>query len=192
MKLSLTVLLCSFAPAAALAHSTTVDVRAILLAQRGEPDPTGEDVGEELIEDKVDATERSIYSWVDFRGIYHFVDSIELVPDAFRGQAQLDNLGTLAISDPDRPAIVEFEKDYRVQELQQPAKRKPAPAAAAPQGPDRKDLLKRERDAIVEELALLEEGSAEDDQADLDEMETRLAWLETKLAAIDQELATLK
>lgn len=170
---------------------------ALLLASPAGAQSSASDAAEQDV--------RYVYVYVDNDGQIHFVDRLELVPQAFRNRAHKSQLNTTA---DDR------EEALRAAAKKRAAKRAAEAKAAAKEeaqaridardardaepAPDpepkepsaelkRADLL-AERVAVLEELALLEEGWAgDDDQPEVALLE-RLNFLEKRLTELDAAL----
>ena len=138
---------------------------------------------------------RQIYGYVDAKGAWHFVDSVSLVPVAYRAQARGNAVGVLA---PDSDAAPPPAITKRVVRVDEDGDR----ATESQIGVDRRrkitDLQDR-RIELLEAIAVLEEGSAPAALVDENEgealtvvrLELYLTQTEEELDRIDAELRLL-
>ncbi len=139
---------------------------------------------------------RQIYGYVDPQGAWHFVDSLALVPVAYRAQARGNAVGVLAPSGPTEPEprisrrVVLKDKDGGAV----------TPAEAAAKRRQEITTLRGRRIELLEAIAALEEGSAParlaDENADealtAERLEEYLTETEEELDRIDATLLRLE
>jgi hypothetical protein len=129
-----------------------------------------------------------IYAWVDARGSWHFVDTFNLVPIAYRAQA-LHHRRSTADWNPERAANRGPALERSVRET---GRKGPAPSKAE-RARVRVQELKRERRTLEEQLARIEEGGAPsdaDESASESDLKARVEWLERRLSEVEVELRT--
>ncbi len=161
-----------------------------------------------------DEGQRYVFVYVDGDGQLHFVDRLELVPAQYRAQARKSELTTTgkdreealrsaakkraAKRNAEVQAAAKAEMKARIEARDaEQAEQAEAPDAEAeePEPRSKKAQLAdalAERLAVLEELALLEEGWAEDADQPEAALLQRLNHLEKRLTELDAEVATLK
>lgn len=151
-----------------------------------------------LREDAPETT--AIYGWVDGRGAWHFVDSIEAVPAAYRAQARANAMptGTAKVAETDEREVPTARAGTpatsRVQVRPAPVPA-PEPRSEADDEPTRAGLEQR-RNTLLADLAALEEGNvpgpwldeAGEDGLSEAEVERRYEKLLTELEQLDRQL----
>lgn len=163
------------------------------LAQKGKKDkPT-------LVEKESKEEPDSIYSWVDGRGAWHFVDSLALVPFRFKAQARANAMRATRSKTP----RAKLANRAAAAPPPPPAKHTPATARAMTDGERTMRIrqLQRRLGELEGEIAALEEGNVPESylkaagseealtDAKLDEL---LGKTEGELSDVESELAQLQ
>ena len=122
-----------------------------------------------LLQDE-EKQEKKIYGWVDAKGAWHYVDSLELVPSAYQAQAK-------------RNAIRATPGNTTVAANPNPATTDLAPAASRSTGSSNRRSLSSTNDSGT----LATQRSMTDD-----ERTTRIRQLQQRIGALEAEIAALE
>jgi hypothetical protein len=148
---------------------------AFAQARPKEPTPPPEDPG-------------TIWVYSDADGGMHFVDSLDLVPAAYRASAQETGMTTQASGEARKaPVKTNVEPGYRAPKATPTPEPTPQAEAEAPADEPTAKELAAARQAILEEMTALEEGWSEE-QGDERVLAERLLGLEAKLTELDRKL----
>ncbi len=160
--------------------------------------------------------QRYVFVYVDGDGQLHFVDRLDLVPAQYRAQARKSELTTTgkdreealrtaakkraAKRNAEAKAAAKAEMKARMEarDAEEAKKNEPAQAEAETEQPEARSKKTQladalaERLAVLEELAMLEEGWAEDVDQPEAALLQRLNHLEKRLTELDAEVAGLR
>ena len=146
---------------------------------------------------QAEESERQIYGYVDGRGAWHFVDSLVLVPVAYRAQASANATRVEALDGggpaPARPAVTRRVVKREPEAASQTA------SQVADARRDKIAALRARRITLMESVAALEEGSAPAELVDADDgealtqarLEEFLETTEADLERVERELKLL-
>ena len=159
---------------------------------------------------------RWVYTWWDERGVFHGVDSLDLVPLVYRDRAERTRAIDVVLLDdadrvderrrddrqrlrpnlPDASETSDPEEDDGVNAQGKPRRAKTYAERSAERG-KRLDLLRSQLRNVEEQLAALEEGSVPtSDPEDLEltdaQLEARLTHLETRYEYLTGEIKVLE
>ena len=149
-----------------------------------------------LIQGDDDKDQGAIYSWVDGRGAWHFVDSLDLVPPRYLSQAQANATRTRQRTEADESKSAPTSAPPPVKRVEPTS----APPARAEDRASRIQDLQRRLLQLEEEIVALEEGSVSEAYLDAagsedaltsDMLEELLTKTEVELGEVQAELSSL-